>query len=1119
MENSEEGDVDEAGRAPGDLALQQQPSMPISEYATTRQGTTLLPGPIARAVSFATRSTSLALRMGTVIGGYGFEAARVTTMSGLELGRGILETILLQAGKDLSTSSRTDLSRNEAENVLERSLEHLHRTMTSVVFWTSTGFRVTEAAFSVVSDVSQLLVSALDQFFGSTDSSRAIASIITLIRREFQNPATGVQGEKVGVMDLILGLCGLAYLQQRCIKLINEEYRRANVEEVVWDVVVLETGARVDVPDDGLQVARFPMANRVAAESDLTITDAPALPRRPEESSGSGSDSDLEINLKRQILRSLPSQADSVTISTSVSTEKTVTVDIISSQPPSLSPPPGAEIVEERTLRLTGNRDSFSEGSTSTYRVVYRVSQERHDKTTLKPTNMLDGTERLVEIVGDQSENSAKKAEPIEAPPPLPPKPSSTPRSRNPSPSQQPVTSQGVKPNQKRPRLPLTSSSGSSNSAKKQPPSKRPAIETEIAVSSNRKVTGEKKGGLRNAFKRGPALSGLLHKDSVTEKSSVPSRTAMSSPNSRNLQVPHRDSSMVPRRSAPPPPLPARVPHISDDNLSRTSSRASYVSTRDNRRDSIVSQTDILSIHTIDSRPGSPVLTRTEVRSNTHIVKSRSERDVADHAPPSPRNHRRVRSQVYTPSIYTLKTNDSQTSLILSPYQHNRGMFGGQDALTALHQTGLVNGMFPDFHLLRNIARYMRYSSASYGSHFLQVLGISKSMPVSQTSEDTHRELKWFAHHTESDASDILLSSFVDTQGGSDSSGKTNTGVPMVHYISLDHESKAVVLSCRGTLGFEDVLADMTCDYDDLSWRGRRFKVHKGVHASARRLLYGGDGRVLYTLKQALEEFKGYGLVLTGHSLGGAVTALLGVMLSEPAPYGTSFVTSSDSQHSRLLTLGPDIPSEAELMPAHLTLPPGRPIHVYAYGPPATMSSSLRQATRGLITSIVQGHDLVPYLSLGVLHDLQAVSLAFKTDNNAAKSEVRQRIWDALQAGLANKWYNNPGASSIAAKRLADEDDQWAYAALKTLRASMMSDKLLPPGEVFVLETQRVLRRDAYAVGDKGWGVPARRVVLKYIREVETRFREVRFGTSMLTDHNPAKYEDALNRLQAGVMG
>lgn len=152
-------------------------------------------------------------------------------------------------------------------------------------------------------------------------------------------------------------------------------------------------------------------------------------------------------------------------------------------------------------------------------------------------------------------------------------------------------------------------------------------------------------------------------------------------------------------------------------------------------------------------------------------------------------------------------------------------------------------------------------------------------------------------------------------------------------------------------------------------------------------------------------------------------------------------------------------------------------------------------------------------MSLGVLHDFQAVALAFKTDNSEAKAEVRRRIWEGLQSGLADKWYNN------GSKRSHEEEDEWAYAALKTLRASMMSSKLLPPGEVFSIESTPALRRDAFLQAGTGQvGRPATRVVFKYIRDVEARFREVRLGSSMLLDHSPGRYEDALRRLTLGVM-
>jgi hypothetical protein len=497
------------------------------------------------------------------------------------------------------------------------------------------------------------------------------------------------------------------------------------------------------------------------------------------------------------------------------------------------------------------------------------------------------------------------------------------------------------------------------------------------------------------------------------------------------------------------------------------------------------------------------------------MTKSRSEKDMAEQKRPTAQQHQgRARSSLHAPSIYTLRTNDSQTSLVSYSYYH-RTPFSGSGALTTLRRDGVIDGMFPNFHLLRNVTWYMRFASASYGSHFLKVMGMMADRKAAPRAADgTQGELRSFAHHTRSDAGGILLASFVDPQGGSDSTGCTNTGVPLVHYISLDHASKAVVLSCRGTLGFEDVLADMACDYDDMVWRGKAYKVHRGIHASARRLLYGGDGRVLATLKRALEAFGDYGLVLTGHSLGGGVTSLLGIMLSEPGTAGPFFFTTSAETHGG---------RQAETARAPFSLPPGRPIHVFAYGPPSTMSASLRKATRGLITSIVHGRDLVPFLSLGVLHDFQAVALAFKADNSEAKAEVRQHIWEAFRAGLADSWYDG------AAKAPCGEENQWALATLKTLRASMMSHKLVPPGEVFVIEQTRVLPRDAFLRAEARTGPrtgeellvgqPAKRVVLTYVRDVERRFREVRFAASMLTDHNPAKYEDALELLHRGVTG
>src|SRR5438045_7027667 len=146
----------------------------------------------------------------------------------------------------------------------------------------------------------------------------------------------------------------------------------------------------------------------------------------------------------------------------------------------------------------------------------------------------------------------------------------------------------------------------------------------------------------------------------------------------------------------------------------------------------------------------------------------------------------------------------------------------------------------------------------------------------------------------------------------------------MVHFISLDHASKAVVLTCRGTLGFEDVLADLACEYDDMIVRGTTYKVHKGIHASALRLL-AGNSRVLATLAAALEEFPDYGVVLCGHSLGAGVVSLLAIMLSEPSTTNTTFITAGEYDERRQYLLMADAAAVGIAPAVPIRLPPGRP--------------------------------------------------------------------------------------------------------------------------------------------------------------------------------------------------
>lgn len=89
-----------------------------------KSATTLLPQSIASAVSFFAQSTSLSLRIGTYFGGAALGGARVTTLTGLELSRAVVEAILTRAGRDVSGHSQGDYGRSEADSILERSVSY-----------------------------------------------------------------------------------------------------------------------------------------------------------------------------------------------------------------------------------------------------------------------------------------------------------------------------------------------------------------------------------------------------------------------------------------------------------------------------------------------------------------------------------------------------------------------------------------------------------------------------------------------------------------------------------------------------------------------------------------------------------------------------------------------------------------------------------------------------------------------------------------------------------------------------------------------------------------------------------------------------------------------------------
>ncbi|EEA22702.1 hypothetical protein TMatcc_001545 [Talaromyces marneffei ATCC 18224] len=1082
-----------------------------------KSATTLLPQSIASAVSFFAQSTSLSLRIGTYFGGAALGGARVTTLTGLELSRAVVEAILTRAGRDVSGHSQGDYGRSEADSILERSLAALHSTVTSTSFFAAAGFRLSEVALSSLSNLSQNLLYTLDAILGSTESSRAIAAIITLIRKEFSKAEEGEDSEVVGVGDLLVGSVGFALLQRWGRLKSEKQLRESEGEVIIWDVVILDNGLRADVIgtqmtdyvqkmlNDGDISRPASFMDPTGHEESINALERVSVSRNSPPHSWDPSDVQqlTDEDIRNYIMRQLP-RGSRASVRTELVTARTITVDIYDDDVAEIAAPPGTMMIEERFYNDQALLDASKRLPNHT--VVFRTAFNESQSTDLRAEPFPAAsrkTDDVANMVIDDTDTSQTKHEK---------------ESINKS-SQAAASEHHANEGRRRPPCDTSSSSLSGSDAPRNTFGKASLskITQKVRAGQSEKSNLKSKDTTKKAQGKGPSV---LFKTNKVSSGGPPSRNPTSPIlASVTRALPPSPVADYTRYRSIPSPTASRVPQPN-----RAPSRAGLFSPNKDT-ESFVTHTDSYSIHSIDSRPGSASYTRTHIRSSSSLSGNRPEdaKNSSKHdlqPPGSPQTRRRSRS--FVPSIYSMATS-SETSLILAP-RPRKSVYEDDSTIIGLNRNGLVPGIFPHNHLVKNIRRFCRFSSASYGSNALKVMGVQHDQKTIQYHDPEHQEHSSFSNMTGLPQSTILLSSYVDPAGGSNSAGETETGFPLVHYLFLDHESKAVVLALRGTWGFEDILTDMTCDYDDLEWQGKNWKVHKGMHASAKRLLEGGGKRVMATIKAALEEFPDYGVIFCGHSLGGGVAALLATMISQPNAdtSGPSFVTASALQATKPLLLTTNHQQEAAKT---FSLPPNRPIHVYAFGPPACMSPFLRRATRGLVTTVVNGNDVVPTLSLGILRDLRTVALSFKKDTTDSKSHIRSRVWEGLRQSILNKFYvNQPPIPIDAGEGLGD--DTWTWSTLQSLRGEMIAPKLVPPGEVFVVDTMRVLQRNAFTTGtdflNEGGhpqlGRPATRVQLKFIRNVETYFGEMKFSSGMLGDHNPVRYEASLATLARGII-
>ena len=86
------------------------------------EGATLIPWPVATAISHATGAASLSIRAGTSIAGWGIYVGRETTLKSLSVATATIQQVLTISGTDMMSRSDNRLSQEEVGGILEKSV-------------------------------------------------------------------------------------------------------------------------------------------------------------------------------------------------------------------------------------------------------------------------------------------------------------------------------------------------------------------------------------------------------------------------------------------------------------------------------------------------------------------------------------------------------------------------------------------------------------------------------------------------------------------------------------------------------------------------------------------------------------------------------------------------------------------------------------------------------------------------------------------------------------------------------------------------------------------------------------------------------------------------------------
>ena len=272
---------------------------------------------------------------------------------------------------------------------------------------------------------------------------------------------------------------------------------------------------------------------------------------------------------------------------------------------------------------------------------------------------------------------------------------------------------------------------------------------------------------------------------------------------------------------------------------------------------------------------------------------------------------------------------------------------------------------------LREAQRYMRFATAAYGHALMATFGYGCARAPSASAllkGADAIDLEALCRHCHVEEADVVAMR----------QGDEGAGCPG-YFIAVDRARSTIVLSVRGTASiFDAVVHDLVCVAEPFPG---------GVaHAGMAHAAYALRTAAIPMLAELAAEHRSYRLLLTGHSMGGGVAALLAVLIHyernptlqgahvPPPPSAGATATAAETQTAAAESLGsaePTVVVNAEPA-ARLPLETSVACITFAsppvYAPLGVLDSGLTQ----MISAYVHHADVVPSLSLATVRTLLA---------------------------------------------------------------------------------------------------------------------------------------------------